>query len=473
MPRNSSLIPQAPPRATVTLLLGLITTFMLAKGATSSDLAKSVAIGVGLSFAISLLVDYRQNIRNLARADIMALSSLYFLTLAEFCVPQPAIDPIVTPDELLPALGACILGFGAFAIGRHFRLPTPRNIGHFTRFEPPNKVILGLYALCFTGGYAYMLFSVDFDVNRMIDAFMAPRFMQPWGRGRFGDWRALLTELGMVLYLVPPIAGVILAERKKYTNFQVLLVALGLAFTLFYGYTSGTRNIFATYLATALVAYAFAAGKERRREVFFIAAIAGGAMLYATTTMLEFRNIGFKNYMAGVSEFGPEEKEKTFFVDNNLLVIARLIQVFPDEHNYLGLEIPYLALVRPIPRALWRTKPEGMSLSIEQALHTDDSYTLAASFVGEAYMSGGYVGVFFFGLFLGMIMGWWNEFGREDNSAFGYLIYASGFFAAVISMRSLLIFTTAILPTVAATVFAQWAIRSGYRKLRHREVPPA
>ena len=134
---------------------------------------------------------------------------------------------------------------------------------------------------------------------------------------------------------------------------------------------------------------------------------------------------------------------------------------------YLGLEVPYLALIRPIPRALWKGKPEGLSSSIEHALgEFSGSITISASFAGEAYMAGGFFGVLLCALFFGAINGWWSHLMGPKNSELGILIYASGFFAAVISMRSLFTYTTALLPTVAAIVGTGYLVRYLARKAR-------
>jgi hypothetical protein len=306
-----------------------------------------------------------------------------------------------------------------------------------------------------------------------VDYFMAPRFAQPWGRGRFGDIKALLYEIGMVLYLIPPLAGVILARRRQYRAFQLIFAAAALGFTLFYGFTSGTRNIFATYLATFLVAYAFTAGLSRKRELLLVGG-SGVALLYAAThVMLDFRNIGFARYLQGEKQAFTFEGQEMFFVDYNLYVIAELIQRFPRELPFLGWEIPYLALVRPIPRAFWPGKPEGMSIGIEDALGAE-GLTLASTFIGEAYMSGGLFAVALTGWFFGALMSWWNKLAMPESSPFGHLIFASGFFAAVISMRSMLVFTTAILPTIAALVVGHWLVNQGLaiRRQHHEHRSP-
>ena len=145
-------------------------------------------------------------------------------------------------------------------------------------------------------------------------------------------------------------------------------------------------------------------------------------------------------------------------MDYNLWAIAQLVEVFPARHDFLGWEVPYLALIRPIPRAMWPDKPEGMSLSIEDALGTE-GMTVAASFAGEAYMSYGFIAVLASGLFFGAATGWWNYLSSPNNSEMGLHINASGFFAAVISMRSLFVFTTALMPTLAGIVICIYLVR--------------
>ena len=231
-----------------------------------------------------------------------------------------------------------------------------------------------------------------------------------------------------------------------------------LLFTFFYGFTSGTRNVFATYLVTFLIAYGVALPFGRQKELIALAIGAGLVMVFATYYMLQFRGVGLREYWHGNYE-QPPVQERTLFIDYNLYAICRLVEMFPRKHEYLGFEIPYQALIRPIPRAIWAGKPEGLSSSIEDALGVE-GLTISTSFVGEAYMSGGMFTVLIIALIFGALTGWWSHLASPKNSELGILIYASGFFATVISMRSLFVFTTALLPTAAALVIATYAVRS-------------
>ena len=304
-----------------------------------------------------------------------------------------------------------------------------------------------------------------FNVVAVINDFMGPRFSQPWGRGKFGDWKALFVELGMLLFLIPPMAGIILAQRKKYSAPQLFIVVGALLFTLFYGFTSGTRHIFDSYLVTFLIGYVFASEDRQRKELLTIAGACAVLLLISTVLMVRFRDIGLKSYLSGEHQESRETREESLSVDLNLYPMSRIAVVFPDEHGYLGWEILYQALIRPIPRAIWKNKPEGMSISIEDAVGAK-GWTVAASFAGEAYMSGGLPVVFICGLGFGWLAAWWNRLVSPRNSQFGFLIYASGFFAVVISMRSLLVFTTAMLPTLAAFAGGSLLIAKGVDRVK-------
>jgi hypothetical protein len=74
-------------------------------------------------------------------------------------------------------------------------------------------------------------------------------------------------------------------------------------------------------------------------------------------------------------------------------------------------------------------------------------------------MAYGELGVLGTGLFLGACCGWWNYMGTRMPGAYGQLVYASGFAAIAIAMRSLMFFTTNMLPTIGLVVLGLWLSR--------------
>ncbi len=150
---------------------------------------------------------------------------------------------------------------------------------------------------------------------------------------------------------------------------------------MFYGFSSGTRHLFGTYLVTFLIAYSFALPKEKRGQLVTVSAMCGAAMVLATYVMLQFRNFGLKEWMSGNPHESGALQSEYVFVDYNLQSIAEVSGFFPETHSYLGFEIPYLAIIRPIPRFLWPGKPEGMSVRIEDIMGYTDQVTIAATFL--------------------------------------------------------------------------------------------
>jgi oligosaccharide repeat unit polymerase len=463
--------------ATFVALVGLIiTAFAMANsgGRFTSHLAHTTAIGVLVTLLASFAFEARGGLKNLIRPDLVGILALYYLTLYEFLFPQPYFDKNISDiHAVYLALWAVIIGFIGLFIGRHL---VPRGKQPFaevmTRPVPPGWLVTILW-VCFFAGFLHVVLAVNFDLSKMLEAMLRARFEQPWGRARLGDWKALLHELELVLYLVPPIFGLMLGKRERYSSLSLLLAGIAFVWLLFFGFAAGTRTVFAAYLITFLIAFTFSSPPQRKLQVIAMAVICGGMMVMATRVMLDMRTIGLKRYLEGEKQFIVTRQNSSVFVDDNLYAIAVLAQYFPNQNGgrYLGFEIPWLALIRPIPRAIWPGKPVGMSVSIEQVFNTK-GVTIAATFVGEAYMSGGLFAVALEGMILGILATYWNRFSSAKNSELGLLVYSSGFFAVTITMRSCFALTTALLPSLAGIVIGKFLLPKIRGKLKPRPVVP-
>lgn len=455
--------------ATCFLLAGLLITGLTAGGDTPSALAHYAAIGVGLSIGGSVWIEVRRSSHNALRADLVAMVAFYFLIFLEFLFPQPRLDETGLPmEELAAAIRLCLWCLAAMGLGRHC---VSSRGGHWRLldFELGPPVILSLFWGSFAVGYFHMLMAVNFNPIEMVSWFLEPRFAVPWGRGRFGDANALLYELGATLYLVPPIAGVILGRRSSYSLASLILVSLALIFTLFYGFTTGTRNVIAAYLITFLVAY-FYASSGSRRETLVLFGLAVAILALSTIYGIRFRDVGLKRYLQGFDE-RPADVEQGIYVDYNLYVISQLVTIFPEHENYIGWELPLWLLARPIPRVVWPGKPDGTNVSAENVLGLED-LTVACTFVGESYMAAGLAGSVIAAFLLGFLAQWWTKKAFCITSDFGILIYGSGFFAVVITMRSLYWLPVALLPTAAAIVMGWFLSRQPVAR-RHVTEEPA
>jgi hypothetical protein len=436
---------------------------------TSTQFANTAALGVAGSLALSFAFEARAGLRNLVRADLMGLLALYYLTLYEFLFPQPFFDAAVRyPDSTYKAIWAVLLGMTGMVVGRHL-IPRGKQPFEAVMTQPtPPGLLVTLFWASMILGYLHMLLGVKFDVFKLVHYMTLPRFEQPWGRGKFGDWKALINELSLLLYFIPPLTALILARRERFSAAVIVTTLLGFGWTLFYGFTSGTRNLFGAFLVTFMIAFAFGSPPERRRQVIFVCAACAGAFAVATGAMLEMRTVGFQKWAKGDYTTYRNRQSTAVFVDDNLLAIAKITAYFPLQRAYLGMEIPYLAAVRPIPRAIWKGKPEGLSVSVEEDVFQMRGLTISSTFIGEGYMSGGLPGVTLYGIVLGALAGVWNRMASPRNSELGILIYASGFFAVVITMRSIMTLTTALLTPAAGIVAGTFLIKGARKALRGR-----
>ena len=460
--------PRPDPIGTTVAVMTIAIALLTLKGDYPSAVA---AYGAKLTLSaliLSFLFDLKKGLSNLIRADVMAMLAFYFLTLFEFLFPQNLFDTMAHPTSAMVATQIVLAAFIGMLIGRHFIHPKVQPFQKVLTYEIPAGFLVGLFWVAFCIGYMHQWTApkVNWDFVKWIDYSMAARFEQPWGRAKFGDFSALIYELNMLINLVPPLAGIILARRQRFGGVSLLLILLAYALTLFLAFCGGTRNVLATFLVTFVIGYAFASPKGKKKELLVIGGAAAALLVFGTLTMIHIRTVGLKKYLAGEL---PHSVGKTdsLYVDYNLYNISKLTEVFPKRLPYLGLEVAYLAAIRPIPRALWPSKPQGLSSTIEDALgYNQGNITISASFAGEAYISGGVFAVMLFGMFFGAINGWWSHLASPRNSELGILIYASGFFASVISMRSLFTYTTALLPTVAAIVGGTYLVRYLAEKAR-------
>lgn len=459
------------PDSTLVAVCGILLTALITPSdQAASGIAHYAAVGVALSLLASVLMDLRDGVRNLMRADLLAIASFYFLTLIEYLFPQPYLDLQISASETIEGLRVVNIALIGMLVGRHLIRPRTQPFSALLTQPLEPARLIGFFWICAGLGFLHMLLAVNFDIRAMINAMMGPRFTQPWSRSRLGDWTSLLGELFLLVQLLPPIGGMVAARMERYRLVQSLPVLGMVGFTFFYAFSSGTRNLFASYLVTFAIGYALALPEKKRMRLVPMMTTCALVMLCATWLMLKFRDDGFKTWISGDAPLAPAEKvnARTLAVDYNLISIARIAGFFPKSADYLGGEMVYMAIVRPIPRAVWPGKPVEMSVTIEEIFNTS-GLTIAATYAGEAYMSGGYWGVILASVFFGAATGWWNSVASSRNSELGMLIYSSGFFAAVISMRSIYEVTTAILPTIAGLVAVRWFVQTtaaGVKRLR-------
>jgi hypothetical protein len=453
---SRSYFPPAPTLAgTVCFLFSILlaySTFPDEK--TPAAMASAAAIPVGIGFLVSIYFDSRKGFWNLFRTDLLCIIGLYGLTLLEFLFPQRDFNDMTTATLTTGAVNMTLLGLAGLAIGRHVVVPQPTESKWLQIDEISNRALFKFYNIAALLGYFYMLMSVNFNPIGLIEGMLRPRFSEPWARGSIGGWNSLLTELTLLNYVIPPLAGVIFNRRQAYTNWQKFVVLTIFSLVLFQGFAGGTRNVFITHIATFLMGYLLTLRVHNTRNVVIPIVLAVLISGYGSYHMLKFRTIGLQNY---VENRAYETKDDTLAVDYNLWSMGLVVDAMPTKHPFLGAEVMTWALVKPIPRVFLPGKPEGLSVSIEEIVGAV-GWTVAVTYLGESYMMAGWYGVIGTSLFFGAIAAWWNRMAMKQQSDFALVIYALGFFAAGITMRSLFAFTTALLPVIALILFQKYGL---------------
>jgi hypothetical protein len=426
---------------------------------TAEEMARAVAVMTLMGLMGSTIFDLQKGpgLRNLFRTDVMCLVSLYGLTLVEFLFPQPDFNNLLNVEQTQRALQIVLLGITGIAVGRHWVTPRPMQ-SPWLNFSVVSsrllfKALLGAAFL----GYLNMLLAVQFNPIALIEGMLGPRFSEPWARGAIGGAGSLLSEWTLMLNAIPPLAGVLWNRRRQLNTVQLLLLLAILALTLFQGFSGGTRNVLVGYMATFLMGYLLTLPRHTLWNTVIPIGVAIAVIGYASYHMLEFRTMGLRSYITN-RVYESDTVRTTLAVDYNLWSIGLLVDAFPRKHDFIGSEVLTWALVKPIPRVFWPEKPLGLSVSIEEVVGAQ-GWTVAATYLGEAYMMAGNTGVIGVSLGFGMLCGWWNRLALQRQSDYAMLVFALGFFALGVSMRSMFWLTTMALPIGALIVMKKFVLR--------------
>jgi hypothetical protein len=445
-PDQSHYPPSPSSTGTIALLGGIFLAARTITEGTPSEIARPVAIMVGIAIVISALFDSKRGLRNLFRTDLLCIIGLYFLTLTEFLFPQPDFDLMISTEQAVKGLNLILVGLAGLAIGRHLIPPKPMRSSWLQFGALSDSTLFKVIIVASFLGYFYKLYSVNFDLLRMFDEMLRPRFAQSWTRARIGGWLSLVTELSLLVSLIPPLTGIVW-NRRSFPRLQFMMVNVLFAVTMFSSLAGGTRNVFIGYIASFLIAYLLTLPKNTVVNTILPSLLTVAIALYGSYQMLEFRTVGLRNYVNN-QVYASDKPRQSLAVDFNLASLGLIADTIPNSHDYLGMEVLTWAIIRPIPRVFYPGKPEGLSVSIEEIVGAQ-GWTVAATYVGESYMMAGYWGVIGMSLFFGALAAWWNRLAMQQQSGYAMLVYAIGFLSAGVTMRSMFWLTTLILPILA------------------------
>jgi hypothetical protein len=439
--------------ATAIFCVGSLFTVLWAHSVTDlATMLRGSAVGLGVTLLCTLSRELYLNHHALVRADLTSTITLYLLLFFEFLFPQDLLETLTSNhSSFLSAIDLSIGSFCLLLLGRHFVPSKVRRLS-LLQGEANPKSVMAIFIIATCCAYFHMLLASDFNPRAMLSHFLDSRWNMPWARGQFGDASALLYEIGATIYLIPPLTGVVLARRRQFSlTFLVFAVCVFLV-TIVYGFCTGTRNFIGVFLLTFVASF-FLASRGSILLTAFFGVCSCGIFALVTVYGLQFRDEGLRSFFANDSPKQRSLGQASVYIDYNLWVVSRLIELFPKQYTFIGIEGPQWLIARPVPRALWPHKPTGDEVSPQTYLGNEGA-TVTASFVGETYMWGGVLSTLACAFSLGYLAAWWSAKSLNMESDIAIALYSSGLIVFAICMRSIYMLPVAALPPLAGYIVA-------------------
>ena len=138
-------------------------------------------------------------------------------------------------------------------------------------------------------GHLHMVIAVNFNPITLIKELLGPRFTQSWQRSRTGGWGSFLTELSLLINIVPAIGAIFLSNWKK--NHVALngFVLACVGFVFFCGFSLGSRYVFATYLIVFMAAFTLCMPRITMSRAITVVLPTVLTLLAVSIFVLEFR----------------------------------------------------------------------------------------------------------------------------------------------------------------------------------------
>lgn len=418
------------------------------------------ALCLTLGLLAAPILRARRAVSSMFRADNMLVVALIYWLLLD---PLQSAYPLerVTYESVVMtmiAIATMAIGISLGVAGKGWR--PPKLILRAIQLSFNESSLFMTVWILFLLGMFHFAFSCGFDPFLMIDGLGMDRFAAPWSRGSIGDWTAFIEHMQYFGYVLPSLT-VVLADRKGWLQPRVIIsAALSLIMLLFLA-QGGGRRVVGVILGAAVLNWVLL---QRRLTLRLLIGFAVGVVTVLTLMheMLEYRSVGFG---AALSGKGPEQEFAYLHVDDNFLRLSQITLWFPDVHPYVGLQPMTYALVTPVPRVFWPSKPTDAGYDLSRMAGITGKTSLSTSIVGELYTMSGLLSVFLGGLFLGRLAGMWNKVLASPGGTAKAVVWGLGImilFAGMRSMQDLVIMSYGLIGWLIASEILR------RREMRHR-----
>ncbi len=291
------------------------------------------------------------------------------------------------------------------------------------------RLITRLVPICFVLGMFNFAYSVDFDIPEMFSYLGASRWSAPWARAQLGGWNAFIDQMPYFGYVLPSLTALLIAKQGLMRPTTFIAIGCSVIMLLFLAQGGGRRLIGVTVGAALLVWVQAHPGMRFKNIV--IVGVGAIALAWASQFILNIRSGGLERFLERGSEYDY------LHVDDNFLRLAQVIEIVPDQHRYVGSNMVVYALVRPIPRVFWPSKPVDAGFDLSQQVGLK-GVSLSMSIIGEWYIGWGWIAIVIGGWLHGRLAKAANTLRAQGIASRNPIVYGLAVMVLVAGLRSML-----------------------------------
>jgi len=260
-------------------------------------------------------------------------------------------------------------------------------------------------------------------------------------------------------YLLPSLV-VCLARLRGWLRPETLL-ACGLSLVMLaFLSQSGSRRVIGVTVGAAILCWMLL-DLRRFGQRLLVGVCAAALTLALMHLMLEYRKFGWR---MGIENPRSQYRYSILHVDENFKNLTKVIDLVPARHPYVRHRQVAYALVRPVPRAIWKSKPVDSGFDLGKILGKEGT-TLSTSIIGEWYVSAGWLAVFVGGMLHGVLARTVVRILTFPPGVARSLMYALGTIVLLAGIRSMVVLVIMSYMFVAWVV-ASWLLKAQQRRAR-------
>jgi hypothetical protein len=418
--------------------------------------APGLCMSAGLS--VAPIAAFLRNPRAVLRPEHVTIFGLFFFLVMDL-LQGTSLGEMSTTTAKGALLAIGLFSTGFWLASMFAPLPLPKLVVSLIRRPIRAGLAFKLVVVCFAFGmFQYAYFS-GFDVGMMLDGLGRPRFRAPWSRGALGGWNSFIHIMVYFGYLLPSLV-VCLARLRGWLRPETLL-ACGLSLVMLaFLSQSGSRRVIGVTVGAAILCWMLL-DLRRFGQRLLVGIIAAAVTLALMHLMLEYRKFGWR---VGIENPRSQYRYSILHVDENFKNLSKVIELVPDRYPYVRHRQVAYSLVRPVPRAIWKSKPVDSGFDLGRILGKEGT-TLSTSIIGEWYVSAGWLAVFVGGMLHGVLARTIVRILTFPPGVARSLMYALGTIVLLAGIRSMVDLV------IMSYMFVAWVVASWLLKARQRRGP--